>query len=122
MCLLPDQSKVFCYARVVLAKDVTFENNAADGWAIGDLKWLAGVETKMPLYPEEIAGKVRPDALKRMPIDGWLPLWYRPSGQGFWCYKRQVLGARWLLLAPGLVAIRVPRLRETPDSTPTPVD
>lgn len=111
MCLLPDQSKVFCYTRVVLVKDVTFEHSAADGWAIGEPKWLCGAEppskSKIILEPE-IAAKIRPDALARMPVEGWLPLWYRP-GNGFWCYKRKLAGARWMLLGPGLAAIRRPR-------------
>lgn len=111
MCLLPDQSKVFCYARVVLVKDVTFEHNAADGWALGTPKWIAGAVPPIlgqVLLDPAIADKVRPDALARLPVGGWLPLWYR-RGTGFWCYKRRMTGARWLLLGPGLAAVRRPR-------------
>lgn len=111
MCLLPDQSKVFCYARVVLVKDVTFEHKGLDGWALGEPKWIEGavppIIGQTQLDPA-VAGKIRPDALARMPVDGWMPLWYR-KGDGFWCYKRKLAGARWMLLAPGLVAIRRPR-------------
>lgn len=110
VCLHEAQSKVACYARVMLVKNVTFHHTATDGWALGDPKWLAGATSASRgqiLLDPEVASKVRPDALARLPIEGWLPLWYRKR-DGFLCHKRKLAGARWMLLAPGLVAIRGP--------------
>ncbi len=107
MCLTPTQSECFCYARVVLAKNVTFEIAGLDGWALGDLKWLAGVlpASRGKLLREEIAACIRPDALRRLPIQGWSPLWYQ-KGEGFFSRGRRLAGTRWLLMGPGIVAVR----------------
>jgi hypothetical protein len=107
MCLTPTQSECFCYARVVLAKDVTFEIAGRDGWALGDLKWLAGAEPASlgKLLRPEIAACINPRALARLPVHGWEPLWFR-AGHGFFSGARKLDRVRWLLLGPGLAVVR----------------
>ena len=107
-CLTPDQSRIFCYARVVLVKDVVFETKGADGWALGELLWLAmPVAHRGVLLPPEVAKAERPDALRRLPVHGWLPLWYR-QGEGFSVHGSRVTRARRLLLGPGVALVRGP--------------
>lgn len=107
-CLTPDQSRIWCYARVVLAKDVTFETRGADGWALGELRWMAGPTLQRGLLlPPEVARCERPDALRRLPVRGWLPLTYR-QGEGFSVNGRRITRARAMLLGPGVMVVRSP--------------
>ena len=105
VCITPAQDRIFCYARLILAKGVTFEHNAADGWALGEPKWLWG------LAPGSKHLKVAPEALAverpwpRVPVEGWLPLRY-VGGKGFFCAGQRLLGARWMLLGPGLTVVK----------------
>lgn len=102
ICCTPTQSKIHCYARIVLAKDVIFETAGRDGWALGELKWLAEPVPGSAhlLLEEEIRLATRPDALARLRLR-WVKLWYRP-GQGFFDDgMRPLRGARALLLGPG---------------------
>lgn len=107
-CLTPDQRRIWCYARVVLAKDVIFETHGADGWALGELRWMAGpVSQKGLQMPPEVARLERPDALRRLPVRGWLPLVYK-QGEGFSVHGRRITRARAMLLGPGVMVVRSP--------------
>lgn len=101
ICCTPTQSKIHCYARIVLAKDVIFETAGRDGWALGELKWLAEpvpASAHLTLEPEILAA-ARPGALGQR--RGWQKLWYRPGAGFFDDGGRPLRGARALLLGPG---------------------
>jgi hypothetical protein len=109
MCLTPSQSKVFCYARVVLAKNVTFEIAGLDGWALGDLRWLA---CPYKVADDAIWPLVRPDALARLPVNGWSALRFRKREGFFTDGGRRVLRARAILLGPSVSVVWRPTTAE----------
>ena len=107
MCTTPDQKRTWCYARAFLVSGVSFETAGLDGWALGQLRCMS---EPMPvsvggLLPVEVSDLERPEVFARVPARGWEPLLY-VKGQGFFVHGRRVTRARWLLLGPGLTAIR----------------
>lgn len=102
VCLVPDQSRIWCYARVFLVRDVVFEIAGLDGWAIGE---LAGHLGALP----NIRGRELPPEIACSPLqfttEGWLPLWYHKR-KGFFSGERKVERTSELLLGPGLAVIR----------------
>ncbi len=110
MVTTPDQSKVWCYAGVVLMQDVTFETSGLDGWALApDIAVSEPVPASAgSKLPREIEACVRPGILDAVPIEGWQQLLY-VKGRGFFVGARQMIGAGHLLVAPSLTLVLGPR-------------
>lgn len=105
-----DNKRLFGYARVMLVRDVEFVLNGADGWALGELRWCSEPmsRSRRELLDPEIARKVRPGALARLPIHGWQPLWFRRDPPGFTVGGRHVVRAKGLLLGPSFMQVWAP--------------
>lgn len=102
-----DHGCVLGYARTMLVKNVRFVLHQADGWALGELKWAAEPmsRSRNEMLHQEIASKLNPWGLARLPLHGWIPLWFRRDPPAFMAGGREMTGAKALLLGPGLAMV-----------------
>lgn len=86
---------IHAYARALLARDVEFHRNGADGWVIGELVWVRGAVSPLRDRQLTILDAERA-AVPRLPRVAWGKIWF--SRTGFILDGVPVHRAAWLFL------------------------